>query len=130
MCVSVCVCVCLLSEFPFSFLISLEICYQHTLLVLITHLEQGALDKGSFFDQSEACHEPALRKEKPLKASVVSQQCFNSCAKMLAMGSFIVLVTVPGGLCLGEWVRKERPQEPAQFPLRQEGHFYVTTPDL
>ena len=36
------------------------------LLALITHLEQGTLDKVSFFDQSEACHEPVLRKEKAL----------------------------------------------------------------
>ena len=85
-CVCVCVCVCFLSEFPFSVLISLEICSQYTLLVLITHLDQGTLDKVSFLDQSEACHEPGLRKEKTRKASVLSRWYFNSSPRCLQRG--------------------------------------------
>lgn len=52
---------------------------------------------------------------------MISQRCFNSCAKMLAMGFFIVAVVVPGSLCLAGWVRKERAQESARFPLGQRG---------
>ena len=58
---SLCVCVSFLNS-P-SVLIYLEVCSQHTLLVLIMQLDQGTLEKTSFFDQSEACHEPGLRKE-------------------------------------------------------------------
>ena len=51
-------------------------------------------------------------------------------AKMLAKGSFTIAVMVPGSLCLGEWARKERPQELAQYPLCQEQPVYTTPPDL
>lgn len=51
-------------------------------------------------------------------------------AKMLAKGSFIAAVIVPASLCLGEWVRRERPQELVQRPLCQEGRVYTTPLDL
>lgn len=81
------------SECPFSFSISLDICYHHTLLALITHLEKGTLDKVSFFDQSEACHEPVLRKEKALSFKingltlVLQLLCQDACNRVLCHGS-------------------------------------------
>jgi hypothetical protein len=40
------------SEFLYFFSISLKIYYQHSLLILLTYLEKGTLDKISFFNQS------------------------------------------------------------------------------
>lgn len=49
---------------PFSFSHFSRYLLPHTRLALITHLEKGTLDQVSFFDQSEAWHEPMLRKGK------------------------------------------------------------------
>lgn len=116
----------------FSFSVYLDICYQETLLALFTYLEKRILDKVSFFDQSEACHEPVLRKEKTLSfkinglTMVLQLLCQGTCNRVLYHG----IVIVPGRPCLGEWVRKERPQEIAKIPLCWEGHLYTTAPDL
>lgn len=121
-----------LLNFLSIFSISLGICYRHTLLALVTYLEKGTLDKVSFFDQSEACHEPVLRKEKALSFKINGLTMVLQLLRQDACNRVLYhrVVIVPGRLCLGEWVRKEKPQALAQFPLCQAGHLYTAAPDL
>lgn len=61
---------------------------------------------------------------------MVSQWCFNSCAKMLAM-SPLLQYGLSAGVFVGENAEEKDPEsQHSFFLLLQGGHLYITTLDL